>query len=115
MQPRARRRGSNDDARKGVDPPDAAQDPRREESRFAVRHRCLALWMLIASSGSCAQDFVEESDRVRPCSSKRSGYCCGDGKCEGPETIANCMADCPGVTTAKVCGEEPHSDTGGAA
>ena len=38
---------------------------------------------------------------------------CGDGKCEAPETMANCMADCPGVTTPAMCGEEPHSDPGG--
>lgn len=38
---------------------------------------------------------------------------CGDGKCELPETMANCMADCPGVTTPPTCGEEPHSDPGG--
>ena len=37
----------------------------------------------------------------------------GDGKCEAPETMANCMADCPGVTTPAMCGEEPHSDPGG--
>ena len=38
---------------------------------------------------------------------------CGDGRCEFPETMATCMADCPGVTTPKMCGEEPHSDPGG--
>ena len=27
--------------------------------------------------------------------------------------MANCMADCPGVTTPETCGEEPHSDPGG--
>lgn len=40
---------------------------------------------------------------------------CGDGKCEPPETIASCFADCPGVTTPAMCGEEPHSDPGGEA
>lgn len=40
---------------------------------------------------------------------------CGDRKCEPPETIATCFEDCPGITTQPVCGEEPHSDTGGAA
>ena len=38
---------------------------------------------------------------------------CGDGRCEPPETIATCFADCPGVTTQAVCGEEPHSDPQG--
>ena len=38
---------------------------------------------------------------------------CGDGRCEFPETMASCMADCPGVTTQPTCGEEPHSDPGG--
>ena len=38
---------------------------------------------------------------------------CGDGKCERPETMASCLADCPGVTTEAMCGEEPHSDPGG--
>ena len=30
---------------------------------------------------------------------------CGNGKCEPPETIASCFADCPGVTTPAQCGE----------
>ena len=38
---------------------------------------------------------------------------CGDGRCEPPETIVTCFADCPGVTTQAVCGEEPHSDPQG--
>ena len=38
---------------------------------------------------------------------------CGDGVCEPPENLGNCMADCPGVTTPDTCGEEPHSDVGG--
>jgi len=38
---------------------------------------------------------------------------CGDGKCEAPETIESCFADCPGVTTGETCGEEPHSDPQG--
>lgn len=38
---------------------------------------------------------------------------CGDGKCESPETITSCFADCPGVTTPPICGEEPHSDPQG--
>mmetsp|Transcript_22294 Transcript_22294/g.48660 ORF Transcript_22294/g.48660 Transcript_22294/m.48660 type:complete len:266 (+) Transcript_22294:270-1067(+) len=50
---------------------------------------------------------------VQACGEHRKHRCCGDGICEGPETIGNCMADCPGITTQPVCGEEPHSDTGG--
>lgn len=38
---------------------------------------------------------------------------CGDGKCEAPENINTCLADCPGVTTPPMCGESPHSDPGG--
>ncbi|KAK3241932.1 hypothetical protein CYMTET_48340 [Cymbomonas tetramitiformis] len=38
---------------------------------------------------------------------------CGDGKCDPPETIDSCSADCPGVTTPATCGEEPHSDPQG--
>lgn len=38
---------------------------------------------------------------------------CGDGICEPEESMSNCMADCPGVTTEPQCGEEPHSDPGG--
>ena len=52
---------------------------------------------------------------VEPCTSSNQKRCCGDGVCNGPETIGNCFADCPGVTTAEYCGEEPHSYTGGAA
>mgnify|MGYP002005783225 CR=1 FL=1 len=40
---------------------------------------------------------------------------CGDGHCEPPETMADCPADCPGVTTPTQCGEEPHSDPAGEA
>ena len=50
---------------------------------------------------------------VVPCGGKRQRRCCGDGVCNGPETLEACPADCPGVTTDKMCGEEPHSDTGG--
>ena len=38
---------------------------------------------------------------------------CGNGKCDPHETVETCLADCPGVTTPPMCGEEPHSDTGG--
>ena len=40
---------------------------------------------------------------------------CGDGRCDPPEDVESCLADCPGVTTAGHCGEEPHSDPGGEA
>ena len=53
------------------------------------------------------------SRTVLPCTSTRTRQCCGDGKCEGPEDVNNCLADCPGVTTDASCGEEPHSDRGG--
>ena len=34
--------------------------------------------------------------------------------CDAPkEDINNCLADCPGVQTSDMCGEEPHSDRGG--
>ena len=50
---------------------------------------------------------------VRPCGPNRESKCCGDGKCDGPEDEITCMADCPGIQTADMCGEEPHSDRGG--
>ena len=31
---------------------------------------------------------------------------CGDGRCDPAESMASCMADCPGVTTPATCGEE---------
>lgn len=40
---------------------------------------------------------------------------CGNGECDGTETIESCFEDCPGVTTPAMCGEEPHSDPGGEA
>ena len=50
---------------------------------------------------------------IRPCGPRRQQACCGDGLCGEGETADNCASDCPGVTTAAQCGEEPHSDTGG--
>lgn len=38
---------------------------------------------------------------------------CGNGRCEPPETVDTCFADCPGVTTPATCGEEPHMDPQG--
>lgn len=38
---------------------------------------------------------------------------CGDGRCDPSETVSSCFADCPGVTTPPMCGEEPHSDPQG--
>lgn len=52
---------------------------------------------------------------IPACDQGRTRRCCGDGVCSGPENADNCFADCPGVTTNAICGEEPHSDTGGAA
>ena len=48
-----------------------------------------------------------------PCDTNRRKKCCGDDICNGPETIDNCFADCPGITTSAQCFEEPHSDPGG--
>lgn len=64
-----------------------------------------ALWALLV--------LPAVSRAVLHCSEEREKHCCGDGVCSGTEDIASCMADCPGVTTAAVCGEEPHSDRGG--
>lgn len=45
-----------------------------------------------------------------------SSPACGNGRCESPgETMASCPADCPGITTPAICGEEPHSDPAGEA
>ena len=63
-------------------------------------------------------DIVEDTSsatKTVPCGGKRKKKCCGDGKCNGPESLASCPEDCPGVTTDAMCGEEPHSDTGGIA
>ena len=38
---------------------------------------------------------------------------CGDGKCQLPETVDTCFADCPGISTPPMCGEELHSDPQG--
>lgn len=38
---------------------------------------------------------------------------CGDGRCDDGENLS--CADCPGISTAAQCGEEPHSDPGGEA
>ena len=58
---------------------------------------------------------IRATPRARLCDARRSKRCCGDGSCTGPETGSSCPEDCPGVTTAQVCNEEPHSDTGGVA
>ena len=51
---------------------------------------------------------------IKPCGPKRGDRpCCGDGKCDAPEDEIMCMADCPGVQTTEMCGEEPHSDRNG--
>jgi hypothetical protein len=38
---------------------------------------------------------------------------CGDDVCDTDESWETCFSDCPGVTTPRVCAEEPHSDPGG--
>lgn len=40
---------------------------------------------------------------------------CGDDVCSPSETRESCFADCPGITTPEMCGEEPHADPGGEA
>lgn len=51
----------------------------------------------------------EHPHGVLPCSEGRTQHCCGDGVCNGAEDIQNCLADCPGVTTAAMCGEGKKS------
>ena len=78
-----------------------------------VMRMAAAIAMLLMTS---AEEPVEQQGALRtpvPCSVKRQRRCCGDGTCNGPETVVSCPADCPGVATEKMCGEEPHSDTGG--
>jgi len=58
-------------------------------------------------------DISEPSEVQQAKPSVKRAPICGDGKCEPPESMASCMADCPGVTTQPACGEEPHSDPGG--
>ena len=55
----------------------------------------------------------ENAGVLNPCSIPGQRSCCGDGVCAGDETEINCMADCPGVTTERMCGEETHSDRAG--
>lgn len=80
----------------------------------AARSSCsprpsLAALLLLSATSSLADR------RVVECDARRTRRCCGDGVCDGPETISNCFADCPGVTTTTQCDEEPHSDSGGGA
>ena len=64
--------------------------------------------------GSLALALVPTRHVVVPCDKvSRSQHCCGDGACNGGEDEITCLADCPGVTTDAMCGEEPHSDRGG--
>lgn len=56
---------------------------------------------------------TEDDARVDGAEIPTTTSTCGDGRCEPPETAETCMADCPGVTTPAMCGEEPHSDPGG--
>ena len=66
----------------------------------------LMLLMLAASDAAARRGVV-------PCDGTKTKRCCGDGICNGPEDEITCMADCPGVTTSEMCGEEPHSDRAG--
>lgn len=47
---------------------------------------------------------------VVPCGAGRYAKCCGDGICNGSEDEITCLADCPGVTTAEMCGEEVRDE-----
>ena len=38
---------------------------------------------------------------------------CGDGKCEPPESVESCFADCPGAVADPTCGAELHMDPQG--
>ena len=38
---------------------------------------------------------------------------CGDGKCEPPEIVESCFADCPGAVIDPTCGAELHMDPQG--
>ena len=38
---------------------------------------------------------------------------CGDGKCEPPESVESCFADCPGAPKDPTCGAELHMDPQG--
>ena len=38
---------------------------------------------------------------------------CGDGKCEPPESVESCFADCPGAMSDPTCGAELHMDPQG--
>jgi len=76
---------------------------------------CLAFIAAAAEQESTKGSPYEAQGAVRPCGGKWQKRCCGDDKCNGPETFLTCPADCPGVTTPPTCGEEPHSDVGGMA
>jgi hypothetical protein len=46
-----------------------------------------------------------------PCSTDRVAMCCGDGVCDGPETLASCAADCDGGDEEEE--EEEEEEAGG--
>ena len=76
--------------------------------------RCMMPEVLAANMAMIKSIDHENANGVVQCSEVgRKSKCCGDDVCDGPETVANCLADCPGVTTDATCGEEPHSDRGG--
>ena len=108
--------------------PNAMSDPRRRGSNEPLYWHLGAWAALICCSVVIVihTASAEQTDRdsvavavaaaaLRPQEAappKRTAVC-GDGTCEAPESMATCMADCPGVTTEPQCGEEPHSDPGG--
>ena len=75
--------------------------------------RCMPPHVYEAQSALLHEIDRENAGSVVKCSDGRKSKCCGDGVCDGPESIASCLEDCPGVTTDATCGEEPHSDRGG--
>lgn len=48
---------------------------------------------------------------LRPCTGSLTSRCCGDGVCDGPETVANCGADCD---TSPISTPAPAPPSGGA-
>ncbi|XRB07830.1 apple domain-containing protein [Pycnococcus provasolii] len=73
----------------------------------SLAHRSVAAEMRLP-----VDEQVVANEHAAQTTQRASGFC-GDGRCEPPETAETCMADCPGVTTHAMCGEEPHSDPGG--
>jgi len=47
-----------------------------------------------AVRGAGGGEPVPGGDDPTPCVAGQTSSCCGDGTCDGPETAANCTADC---------------------